>query len=99
MRPLILGQDFSIHTYVGCEWTTRGTNELKVKCRVIMEVEEPEAGKFFSIKKEIHVLPRHYAVTQIKCNRLKNAVTIRPDKEFKRENPSMKIDTYYVDPY
>ena len=64
-----------------------------------MEVLEPEAGyKFFSIKKGICIPFRYYTVTQIECNSLKNAITIRPDKVFKRENPSMWIDTYHVDP-
>ena len=70
---LILGQDFSTHNCVGCEWTTRGTNVLKVKHKVIMEVIEPEAGTLFSIKKGIPIPPRHYAVTQIKCNSLKKS--------------------------
>ena len=47
-----------------------------------MEVIEPEAGKFC-------IPPKHYAVTQMECNSLKKAVTIRPDEVFKRENPSM----------
>ena len=37
-------------------------------------------------------------MTQIECNSLEKAVTTRPDEVFKRENPSMWIDTYYVDP-
>ena len=75
-RPLILGQDFPVCNCVGCQWTTKGTKELNVKCRVILKVIELEAGKFFSIKKGIHIPIRHCAVTQIKCNSLKKAVTI-----------------------
>ena len=63
-----------------------------------MDVIESEVGKFFSIKKGIHIPPRHYALTQIECNSLIKAVTIRPDEVFKRENPSLWIDTYYMDP-
>ena len=51
-RPFILRQDSSIRNCVGCQWTTRGTKGIKVKQIVIMEVIEPEAGKFFQSGRE-----------------------------------------------
>ena len=63
-----------------------------------MEVDEPEADKYFSLKKSVCIPPRHYAITQIQCKSLTGPVTIKPDQVFKRDNLSMWIDTYYVDP-
>ena len=42
--------------------------------------------------------PRHYVATQNQCKSHTEPVTIKPDQVFKRDNLSMWIDTYYVDP-
>ena len=87
-RPLILGQDFSIHKCTGCNWTLKGTKKLTVKGKLIMEVDEPEADKYFSLRKSICISPRHYAITQIQCKSLTEPITIKPDQVFKRDNPN-----------
>ena len=64
-----------------------------------MEIEEPEADKLFTVKRSVHVPPRHYAVTHISCRNLTEPVTLRPGETLKWDNPSMWVDTYYVDPF
>lgn len=49
-----------------------------------MEIKEPDAGKFFSVRKSICISPRHYAVTQIQSNHLTETLTIRPGKTVKK---------------
>ena len=48
-RPLILGQDFSIHYCAGCSWTDYGTKRFTTIGRLIMEIEEPEASKYLPV--------------------------------------------------
>ena len=97
-RPLILGQDFSIHYHAGRSWTDYGTKRFTTRGRLIMEIEEPEASKYLPVQKSIKILPRHYAVTHLYCKKPKGLVSIKSDQAFRRDNPSAWIDTYYMDP-
>ena len=97
-RPLILGQDFCIHYCTSCDWSQPPYKMLKLKGKVIIQVEEPEAGKYISVRKSLKIPPRHYAVTHIWCKKPKGLVTIKPDEVFRSENPSAWMDTFYMDP-
>ena len=87
-RPLILGQDFSIHYHAGCSWTDHGTKRFTTRDRLIMEIEEPEASKYLPVQKSIKIPPRHYAVTHLYCKKPMGPVSIKPDQAFRRDNPS-----------
>ena len=64
-RPLILGQDFCICYRTSCDWSQPPFKKLKSRGKVIIQIEEPEAGKYISVRKSLKILPRHYAVTHI----------------------------------
>ena len=49
IRPLNLGQDFSIQYHAGCSWTDYGTKRFTSRGRLIMEIEEPEASKYLPV--------------------------------------------------
>ena len=98
-RPLILGQDFCVCYCTGCEWTPHGTKKFTTHCKLILEIDEPEADQFFGVKKSVKIPPRHYSITHIQCKDLKEAVTLQVDKELKRKYPSMWVDTYYINPF
>ena len=74
-RPLILGQDFLIHNCAGCDGTLKGTKKLTIKGKLVMEIDEPEAVKYFSLRKSVHIPLWHYAVTQIQCKSITEPVT------------------------
>ena len=57
------------------------------------------SGPIFQSQEKCQYTPRHYAVIQIQCRDLKEAVTLRPNEALKRANPSIWADTYYVDPF
>ena len=97
-RPLILGQDFCIHYHTSCDWSQPPFKMLKLRGKVIIQIEEPEAGKYISVRKSLKIPPRHYAVTHIWCKKPKGLVTIKPDEVFRSENPSAWMDTFYMDP-
>ena len=59
-RPLILGQDFCVHYCTGFEWTPHGTKRFTIHCKLILEIDEPEADQFFGVKKSVKIPPRHY---------------------------------------
>ena len=86
-RPLILGHNFCIHYCTSCDWSQPPFKMLKLRGKVILQVEEPEASKYISVRKSIKIPPRHYAVTHIWCKKPKGLVTIKPDEVFRRENP------------
>ena len=48
-RPLILGQDVSIHYHAVCSWTDHGTKRFTTRGRLIMDIEEPEASKYLPV--------------------------------------------------
>ena len=48
-KPLILGQDFSIHDCAGWSWTDYGTKRFTTRGRLIMEIEEPKASKYLPV--------------------------------------------------
>ena len=81
--------------HLGPSWHQK----IHSKSKLVLEIEEPEADKFFGVKKSDNIPPRHYAVTHIQCRDLKETVTLRPDEALKRANPSMWADTYYIDPF
>ena len=54
-RSLILGEDFLIHNYTVCDWTPWGTKRFTGRGKLIMEIDEPEADKFFAITKSVHI--------------------------------------------
>ena len=97
-RPLILGQDFCIHYHTSCDWSQPPFKMLKLRGKVIIQIEEPEAGKYISVRKSLKIPPRHYAVTHIWCKKPKGPVTIKPDEVFRSKNPSAWMDTFYMDP-
>ena len=97
-RPLILGQDFCIHYHTSCDWSESPFTKLKARGKLIIEVEEPEASKYISVRKSMKIPPRHYAVTHLWCKKPKGPVTIKPDQVFSREYPSAWMDTFYMDP-
>ena len=47
MRPLILGQDFCVYHYTGCEWTPHSTKKFTTHRKLILEIDEPKADQFF----------------------------------------------------
>ena len=98
-RPLILGQDFCVCYCTGCEWTPHGTKRFTTHCKLILEIDEPEADQFFGVKKSVKIPPRHYGITHIQCKDLKEAVRLWVDEELKRKYPSMWADAFYVNPF
>ena len=40
-RPLILGQDFCVHYFIGWEWTPHGTKRFTTHQKLILEIDEP----------------------------------------------------------
>ena len=54
-RPLILGQDFCVHYYTGCEWTPHGTKRFTTHHKLILEIDELEADQFFGVKKSVKI--------------------------------------------
>ena len=62
-RPLILGQDFCIHYHTSCDRSQPPFKMLKLRGKVIIQIEEPEADKYISVRKSLKIPPRHYAVT------------------------------------
>ena len=78
-RPLILGQDFCVCYCTGCEWPPHGTKRFTMHCKLILEIDEPEADQFFGVKKSVKIPPRHYGITNIQCKDLKKAVTLWVD--------------------
>ena len=56
-RNLILGQDFLICNCAGCDWIPWGTKRFTIRGKLIMEIDEPEADKFFSIRKSVCIPP------------------------------------------
>ena len=68
-------------------------------CKLILEIDEPEADQFFGINKSVNIPPRHYSITHIQCRDLKGAVTLQIDEVLKRQHPSVWADTYYVNPF
>ena len=51
-RPLILGQDFCICYHTSCDWSQPPFKMLKLRGKVIIQIEEPEAGKYSLCQKE-----------------------------------------------
>ena len=86
-RPLILGQDFCICYHTSCDWSQPPFKMLKLRGKVIIQIEEPEAGKYISVRKSLKIPPRHYAVTHIWCKKPKGPVTIKPDEAFRSKKP------------
>ena len=97
-RPLILGQDFCIHYHTSCDWSEPPFKKNKVRGKLIIKVEEPEASKYISVRKSMKIPPRHYAATHLWCKKPKGPVTIKPAQVFAREYPSTWMDTFYMDP-
>ena len=95
-RPLFLGQDFCVHHCTGCEWTPHGTKIFTTHCKLILEIDEPEADQFFGVKKSVKIPPRHYGITHIQCKDLQEAVMVRVDEALKKQYPSMWADIYYI---
>ena len=95
-RPLILGQDFCVCHCTGCEWTPHGTKKFTTHCKLILEIDEPEADQFFGVKKSVKISPRHYGITHIQCKDLQEAVMLWVDEALKRQYPSMWTDTCYI---
>ena len=56
-RPLILGQDFCVCYCKGSEWTPHGTKRFTTHCKLILEIDEPEADHFFGVKKSVKIPP------------------------------------------
>ena len=75
-RPLILGRDFCVSNCTGCEWTPHGTKRFTTHCKLILEIDEPEADQFFGVKKSVNIPPRHYGITHIQCRDLWEAVML-----------------------
>ena len=97
-RPLILGQDFFICYCTCCDWSEPPFKKLKARGKLIIEVKEPEASKYISVRKSMKIPLRHYAVTHLWCKKPKGPVTIKSDQVFAREYPSTWMDTFYMDP-
>ena len=68
-------------------------------CKLILEIDEPEADQFFRVKKSVNIPPRHYGTTHIQCRDLQAAVMLQIDEALKRQYPSVWADTYYVNPF
>ena len=54
-RPLILGQDFCVCYCTGGEWTPHDTKRFTTHCKLILEIDEPEADQFFGVKKSVNI--------------------------------------------
>ena len=91
-----MGQDFCVSHCTGCEWTPHGTKKFTAHCKLILEIDEPEADQFFGVKKSVKIPPRHYGIIHIQCNDLQEAVMLWVDEALKRKYPSMWADTYYI---
>ena len=81
-RSLILGQDFCVCYWTGCEWTLHGSSwRFTTHHKLILEIDEPEADQFFGVKKSVKIPPRYYGITHIQCKDLKKAVMTKNWKE------------------
>ena len=67
-------------------------------CKLILEIDEPEADQFFGAKKSVKIPPGIMVLLIFNAD-LKEAVTLWVDEELKRKYPSMWADTYYINPF
>ena len=51
--------------------------------KLVLEIEEPEADKLFTVKRSVSVPPKHYTVTHISCRDMTKPATLRLDETLK----------------
>ena len=78
VRPLIIGQDFTVSNYTGIIWMRQGTKKVTQDDRVVIEIEEPARGKMLSMTRKIAIPPRHYAEFELECDKLEGKFEIKP---------------------
>ena len=96
VRPMIIGQDFTVNNFIGIAWTRQGTKKITQDNKLVIEIEEPMRRRTLISTRKVAIPPRSYAVFDLECEELEGKYKIKPNPFLTQGEPNIWIDNFVL---